>query len=165
MGRPVSNLWVDIPIAIGNERTGYATQKPLALYERIVRASSNPGDVVMDIFAGCATTAVAAERLGRRWVACDMAYRSWTMLKRRFYLNGYGLSDMTDATREALGVHQETLQEAASTTIGPAELPRRNDTDPVPYHHLPGGRRGRRQATTQSASWSGRISKEEAKSC
>ena len=162
-GVPLQDLWTDIrPIqSQSRERTGYATQKPLGLYERIIQASSDPGDVVLDIFAGCATTAVAAEKLNRQWIACDMAYRSWTMLKRRFYLNGYGLSDMTDATREALGVHQGALQEAESQTIGPNGLPRRIDSDPLPYHHLSGARRGRRG--TQSASWSGRISKEDAK--
>ena len=162
-GVPLQDLWTDIkPIqSQSRERTGYATQKPLELYERIIQASSNPGDVVMDIFAGCATTAVAAERLDRQWVACDMAYRSWTMLKRRFYLNGFALSDMTDATREALGVHQTEMQEAESYTIGPEELPRRTDQDPAPFHYLTQARRGRR--STQTASWSGRISKEEAK--
>ncbi len=54
------------------ERTGYPTQKPLALYERIIKASSNQGDLVLDPFAGCATTPVAAERLGRRWVGIDI---------------------------------------------------------------------------------------------
>ena len=54
------------------ERTGYPTQKPLALYERIIKASSNPGDTVLDPFAGCATTCVAAERLGRQWVGIDL---------------------------------------------------------------------------------------------
>ena len=54
------------------ERTGYPTQKPLALYERVLRASSNEGDVVLDPFAGCATTCVAAERLGRAWVGIDI---------------------------------------------------------------------------------------------
>lgn len=160
-GTPLGNLWVDIDPPTGSERAGYATQKPLALYERIVKASSNPGDVVMDIFAGCATTAVAAERLGRQWIACDMAYRSWTMLKRRFYLNGFALSDMTDSTREALGVHQAELQSDVSQTIGPNQLPQRTDTDPAPYHHMAPSRRGSR--STQSASWSGRISKEDAK--
>ena len=169
-GVPLSNTWTDIMSLYssagwfpGNQKeiTGYATQKPLTLYERIIKASSNPGDVVMDIFAGCATTAVAAENLGRQWVACDMAYRSWTMLKRRFYLNGYALSDMTDATREALGPHQTQFQSAESYTVGPNSLPERTDEDPEPYHHLRTARRGRR--TTQSASWSGRISKEEAK--
>ena len=163
-GVPLQDLWTDInPIqSQSRERTGYATQKPLALYERIIEASSNPGDVVLDIFAGCATTAVAAERLGRRWIACDMAYRSWTMLKRRFYRNGYALGDMTDATRNALGEHQTELQEAVSHTIGPGELPERDDEDPAPRHDLRPARRGRR-SSAQTAGWSGRIPKEEAK--
>ena len=54
------------------ERVGYPTQKPLALYELIVKASSKPGDIVLDPFAGCATTPIAAERLGRRWVGIDI---------------------------------------------------------------------------------------------
>lgn len=151
----------DIPMASGNEKTGYATQKPLALYERIIKASSNPGDIILDIFAGCATTAIAAEKLDRQWIACDMAYRSWTMLKRRFYQNGFALTDMTDSTREALGEHQTELQEAESYTIGPSEIPIRTDKDPAPFHPLAQTRRGRR--STQSATWSGRIPKDEAK--
>ena len=66
--------WTDInslQSGVG-ERTGYPTQKPLALYERLMRASSNEGDVVLDPFAGCATTCVAAERLGRQWVGMDI---------------------------------------------------------------------------------------------
>ena len=144
------------------EYSGYATQKPVELYQRLIGASSNAGDVVLDIFAGCATTAVAAEKLGRQWVACDMAYRSWTMLKRRFYQNGYALSDMTNATRKVLGEHQTTLQEARSYTIGPKELPKRDDVDPLLPPHLESPRRGRR-SSTQTANWSGRISKEDAK--
>ena len=71
-GRPVPSWWVDIP-SFGTatnspERTGYPTQKPLALYERIIKASSNPGDIVLDPFCGCATTPIAAERLGRQWI-------------------------------------------------------------------------------------------------
>ena len=162
-GVPAGNIWDDIkPIgAQARERTGYSTQKPLELYERIIKASSNPNDVVLDIFAGCATTAVAAENLGRQWIACDMAYRSWTMLKRRFYQNGFALTDMTDSTREALGEHQIELQEAESSTIGFNELPKRSDIDPAPFHSLAQTRRGKR--STQSASWSGRIPKDEAK--
>ena len=166
-GNPPQNL-VLAPTGFTNfstktgEYTGYSTQKPVELYERIIKASSKPGDVVLDIFAGCATTAVAAERLGRQWIACDMAYRSWTMLKRRFYLNGYALSDMTESTRDVFGEHQTTLQEAESRTIGPDELPTRNDQDSATFYYLQQGRRrGRR--STQTASWSGRISKEEAK--
>ena len=158
----------DIPMASGRERTGYATQKPLALYERIISASSNPGEVVLDVFAGCATTAIAAENLGRRWIACDMAYRAWTMLKRRFYLNGIALNGMTDSTKEALASvrkdrgFQEPQQWTESQTIGPQELPRRTDVDPAPYHLLRAARRGD-PPSTQTASWSGRIPKEAAK--
>ncbi len=57
---------------VERERVGYPTQKPLALYARIIKASSNQGDVVLDPFCGCATTVVAAERLGRRWVGIDL---------------------------------------------------------------------------------------------
>ncbi len=66
-----NDVWVDINAAIGDERTGYPTQKPLALLERIIKASSNEGDVVLDPFCGCATTCIAAERLGRSWIGID----------------------------------------------------------------------------------------------
>lgn len=71
-GIAASDFISDIPMASGKEKTGYPTQKPLALYERIIKASSNEGDVVMDPFAGCATTCVAAERLGRGWIGIDL---------------------------------------------------------------------------------------------
>ena len=69
--------WWEVSILNPNasERAGYPTQKPLALYERIIKASSNEGDVVLDPFAGCATTcvaSVASERLGRKWVGMDI---------------------------------------------------------------------------------------------
>ena len=67
--------WWEIPmVATSNktERIGYPTQKPLALYERIIKASSNKGDIVLDPFSGCATTCVAAERLGRKWIGMDI---------------------------------------------------------------------------------------------
>ncbi len=74
LGQKAQSVWTDI-YRIGNtanERTGYPTQKPLALYERIIGASSNPGDIVLDPFCGCATTPIAAERLGRQWVGMDI---------------------------------------------------------------------------------------------
>ena len=73
-GRPLGSVWTNIKALnrTNAERTGYPTQKPLALYERIIKASSNPGDLVLDPFAGCATTPVAAERLGRQWVGMDI---------------------------------------------------------------------------------------------
>lgn len=77
--------WTDInSLQSGiRERTGYPTQKPLALYERIIRASSNPGDIVLDPFCGCATTPVAAERLGRQWIGMDIWDGALTIVKQR----------------------------------------------------------------------------------
>ena len=73
-GKIMLDWWTDIsPInPLAKERVGYPTQKPLALYERIIKASSNSNDVVLDPFCGCATTVVAAERLGRRWIGIDI---------------------------------------------------------------------------------------------
>ena len=74
IGKIPESHWNDIiPLTRKNkERTGYPTQKPLALYERIIKASSNPDDMVLDPFCGCATTPVAAERLDRQWVGIDI---------------------------------------------------------------------------------------------
>ncbi|MCY4236922.1 MAG: site-specific DNA-methyltransferase [Rhodospirillaceae bacterium] len=72
-GMPIQNIWDDIQ-QIGShsgERTGYRTQKPLALLDRVIRASSNEGDMVLDPFCGCATACVAAEKLNRQWVGID----------------------------------------------------------------------------------------------
>ena len=82
-GRPVANLWIDISIALGKERTGYPTQKPLALLERIIKASSNEGDVVLDPFAGCATACIAAEQLGRQWIGIDLSEKAVELVNIR----------------------------------------------------------------------------------
>ena len=66
-----------------SERTGYPTQKPLALLERIISASSNKGDVVLDPFCGCATTCVAAERLDRQWIGVDVSIKAFEIVKKR----------------------------------------------------------------------------------
>lgn len=75
-GNPIQDVISDIhPIAAhSQERIGYPTQKPLALLERVINASSNPGDVVFDPFCGCGTAVVAAEKLGRRWIGIDITF-------------------------------------------------------------------------------------------
>ena len=81
------------------ERMGYPTQKPLALYERIVRASTNTNDIVLDPFAGCATTLMAAENLGRRWVGMDIWERAHEVVVDRLR-NHVGLfGDVTFTTK------------------------------------------------------------------
>jgi site-specific DNA-methyltransferase (adenine-specific) len=84
-GTPVPTLWDDIrPInSQAQERLGYPTQKPRALLERIISASSNPGDVVLDPFCGCGTAVDAAEKLGRRWIGIDITHLAIGMIESR----------------------------------------------------------------------------------
>jgi site-specific DNA-methyltransferase (adenine-specific) len=84
-GVPVTNLWDDIPALTGAhaERLGYPTQKPVALLERIISASSNPGDLVLDPFCGCGTTIAAAQKLDRRWIGIDITHLSIALQKYR----------------------------------------------------------------------------------
>ena len=80
------DVWVDIQAlnAMAKERLGYPTQKPLALLERILMASSKEGDLVLDPFCGCGTTVAAAEKLKRRWIGIDITYSSIAAIKERF---------------------------------------------------------------------------------
>jgi site-specific DNA-methyltransferase (adenine-specific) len=83
-GRPVQNLWTDIAMSkSGAERLGYPTQKPVALLERIILTSSNPGDTVLDPFCGCGTSIHAAEKLDRNWVGIDITHLAISLIERR----------------------------------------------------------------------------------
>ena len=86
-GKPLSTNWTDIP-RISNTRTerlGYPTQKPQALLERIINASSNPCDLVLDPFCGCGTAIAAAQKLGRRWTGIDITHLAVTLMKHRLW--------------------------------------------------------------------------------
>lgn len=84
-GRALDDVWDDIPPlnSQAKERLGYPTQKPVTLLERIITASSNPGDMVLDPFCGCGTTVDAAEKLGRQWVGIDITHLAITLIKNR----------------------------------------------------------------------------------
>lgn len=82
-GVPLQNSWDDIVPAAGKENLGYPTQKPLALLERIINASSNPGDIVLDPFCGCGTAVDAAQKLGRQWIGIDVTHLSIGLIERR----------------------------------------------------------------------------------
>lgn len=89
-GRPyadvyVRDVWDDIKpiINVSKERLGYPTQKPVALLERIIEASSSPGDMVLDPFCGCGTTLVAAEKLGRRWAGVEISEFAIELIQER----------------------------------------------------------------------------------
>jgi len=84
-GQPIQNLWDDIrPISSqSDERQGYPTQKPVALLERIIKTSSNEGDVVLDPFCGCGTALVAAQKLGRKWIGIDVSPTACKLMHKR----------------------------------------------------------------------------------
>ena len=84
-GKLSNNLWNDINNIQGNskEKTDYPTQKPLALLERIIKASSKEGDVVLDAFCGCATTCVASEKLNRQWIGIDVSFKAYDLVRKR----------------------------------------------------------------------------------
>ncbi len=130
-GIPVDTIWDDVqPIqAQSKERVGYPTQKPLALLERIISASSNPGDVVLDPFCGCATACVAAEQLGRRWIGIDISPKAVELVNMRL--------------QQAMGDLFHNRLVTART-----DIPRRTDIEaPRPYrqnkHVLFGQQEGR----------------------
>ena len=83
----VGDVWNDIPDAmhLGRELLGWETQKPLALLERVIATSSNPGDVVLDPFCGCGTALVAAQTLDRRWIGIDITYLSIAVMRARLH--------------------------------------------------------------------------------
>ena len=129
-GQVPSANWTDIPPvnSQAKERTGFPTQKPLALMERIIKASSNPGDLVLDPFCGCATTCVAADRLERQWVGIDISSNA--------------IGQVNSRLRQTMG----SLFHAGYVTSR-TDIPRRTDIDvPVPYrkrkHELFGQQEG-----------------------
>ncbi len=99
-GTPVTTIWDDIPFinSQAQERLGYPTQKPEALLERIVAASSNPGDVVLDPFCGCGTAVAAAQKLGRSWIGIDITHLAINLVKHRLF-NAFG----TEARYDVIG--------------------------------------------------------------
>ena len=128
-GTPITDWWTDLKTVTGwaPEKTGYPTQKPLALLERIIRASSNEGDYVFDPFCGCATTLVAAEKLSRKWGGVDLSAMAVKLVKQRI-------------NRELGGLLFEVIHRS--------DIPERTDQGPLPdyrthKHHLYGRQEGR----------------------
>lgn len=135
-GRRINNLWLfdDIGGTLGKERTEYPTQKPLALLERIIAISSNPGELVLDPFAGCATACVAAEKLARQWAGIDLSPKAVDLVKMR-------LSQLPASLRAQ-------RQDVAGLVTARTDIPRRTDIGEVPHyrkqkHKLFGRQEGR----------------------
>jgi adenine specific DNA methylase Mod len=101
-GMPIQNLWTDLAEinSQAQERLGYPTQKPEALLERIIAASSHEGDVVLDPFCGCGTTIAAAQKLNRRWIGIDITHLAIGLIRHRLR-DSYG--EAIDATYRVIG--------------------------------------------------------------
>ena len=136
---PLRDWWEDIKILGGpknKERLGYPTQKPLALLNRIIRASSNEGDLILDPFCGCGTTLHAAEELGRQWIGIDIS-RFATELMRERILSNYparvdprdidviGLPETVDQARELARDNPFEFEKWVCGRIGVNEMGRR----------------------------------------
>lgn len=105
-GALVDDVWDDCPAVFRllNEKTGYSTQKPASLLERIIKASSNEGDLVCDFFGGSGTTAAVAEKLGRRWITCDIGKPASLVMRKRFIdqeVNPFLYQSIGDYQKEA----------------------------------------------------------------
>jgi len=145
-GHLVDDVWDDLPPVNSQavERTGYDTQKPLALLERIIEASSNEGDIVADVFCGSGTTLVAAERLGRRWLGCDLGRFAIHTTRKRLL----SIPDCRPFDIKNLGAYERQRWQQAS---GNGALRAYLDTilafyraDPVEgFEHLHGRKAGR----------------------
>ncbi|MDE0315779.1 MAG: DNA methyltransferase [Candidatus Poribacteria bacterium] len=114
-GKRADNLWLDVPPALGKERTGYPTQKPLKLLERIIKASSDKDSIVFDPFCGCATTCVAADKLQRNWIGIDISPKAVELV--------------VDRIKEAQGLFQNIIHRT--------DIPKRTDLGNIPLYNTP----------------------------
>ncbi|MDE0086050.1 MAG: DNA methyltransferase, partial [Candidatus Poribacteria bacterium] len=121
-GASIGSVWTDIPsfqkVNNTGENTGYPTQKPLALLDRIIKASSNEGDLVLDPFCGCATTLVAADRLQRDWIGIDLSGKAAELVVER------------------IKADQGLFEEIITRT----DIPKRTDLGDIPRYNAPQNR-------------------------
>ena len=122
-GVPIQDLWTDIPPINSQaaERLGYPTQKPLAMMERIISASSNKGDIVLDPFCGCGTTVNAAQRLDRQWIGIDITFIAIDLIEKRLR-HAYG--DSIAATYQVDGIPRDMASSQALFDRSPFDFER-----------------------------------------
>lgn len=137
-GNFIEDLWTDIaPInSMSNERVEYPTQKPEALLERIIRTSSNEQDLVLDCFCGSGTTAAVAEKLNRRWIACDLGRFAIHTTRKRLL----GIPSVKPFVVQNLGKYERQAWQVAEFASPSSQLSSRaKSRDPMPA----GGRQKR----------------------
>ncbi len=122
-GMPAQDIWADIEALRSwhKEKLGYPTQKPISLLDRVIEASSNPGDMVLDPFCGCGTTVDAAQRLGRRWVGIDVTYIAIDLIEKRL-LHTFGKE--IEGTYEISGIPRDVRSARALFEQSPFDFER-----------------------------------------
>ena len=134
---------------IKDERVGYPTQKPLALYERIIKSTTQRGDIVLDPFAGCATTCVAAERWGRQWVGIDLWDKAHKVVLDRLEKEGLANPQGGDTTLSFADITYATEPPVRDDQL---------DIRPVPHLETPMGKKAPgRESSRQKAEIKGRL--------
>lgn len=121
-GKIPDTVW-EIPLLKGKEREGYPTQKPLALLDRIIKASSNPNDLILGPFCSCATTCVAAERLQRQWIDIDLSVKAVELVRTRLEKEMgmfYDVDHRTDIPHRTV---PDALEEIKPQTLFPFQDP------------------------------------------
>lgn len=127
-GKGIGNVWTDIPPPSKGERTGFQTQKPLALLERIIGAASDKGDVILDPFCGCGTAVDAAQKMGRNWIGIDVTHLAVSLIEERVYdkfgtkPHVYGIPHSVQDARE-LAARDKIQFEAWACSMIPGMLP------------------------------------------
>ena len=120
-GTPVNDWWIDVPKITSPtdpQKVGYPTQKPLALLDRIIGASSNEGDTVLDPFCGCATTCISAQGLHRQWAGIDISPKAAELVQRRMH--------------DELGMYYSGIHRT--------DIPKRTDIGPLPRYNCAANR-------------------------
>ena len=129
-GQPIDNIWTDIPPVTSQsaEREGYPTQKPIALLERIISASSDPGDLVLDAFCGCGTTLAAAHKLDRRWMGIDISQTAIRVVEKRLQklaARNYQVHGMVSTIEELKALSPFEFQNWAINAVYGQHAPRK----------------------------------------
>ncbi len=129
-GVPLSDVWTDIPYLAGgsSEAMDYPTQKPERLLERIILASSKPGDLVMDPFGGSGTTAAVAEKLGRRWITCDFGKHAVYTIQKRL---------ATISESQKIGLPPEQSKQTETCPACKQEIRSKNKPKKINYDESP----------------------------
>ena len=144
-GVPVSNLWDDISAInqVANERIGYPTQKPLKLLDRIIKATTEKGDIVFDGFCGCGTTISSAQNLGRQWLGCDISKEAVKVIKDRM-IKEYKIKIQSIKTgsltkEEILSLDEFKFEKYVVSLIGIPNIKQVGDggVDGYTYNHIP----------------------------